>query len=242
MPIEVEMEHRLSSPGGLVEGEKGSAPKGAMRKDECGIGVANIEGCADGRIRGVGLAEAWVAVGNGPVLGETALWDPAPGPDVVRESEVQCGTIGAGLTAANDLLEQDRIAMRACVAHRFLLPVPADDQAMSIDCIPLRAIVDLRPETRRCSERFAADDLSDLRFRSRPGITPFALHAPPVAPREMDRLELETVRIREEDGVIVLPVLGILRRRIEDGGPTIDEDVMERINVGALPQLEGDVM
>jgi hypothetical protein len=58
----------------------------------------------------------------------------------------------------------------------------------------------------------------------------------------VNRFQLQTVGIGEENGVVAGSILGILRGRVENGGSFLEEKVMKRINVGSLLHFEREMM
>ena len=58
----------------------------------------------------------------------------------------------------------------------------------------------------------------------------------------MDNLELESVRIDEEDRVVAWRILRVLRRRIENSRPNPFEDLIEPIDIGTTRGAKCDVV
>lgn len=73
-------------------------------------------------------------------------------------------------------------------------------------------------------------------------IAALRLSAPPISPGKVHELQLDSVGIREEHRIVVLPVLRIVRRCIQNGKLLADEEAVERVNVRTRPGLEREVM
>ena len=74
---QVQMKHGPTTSDRFLESEEGAARERAVRDDERGIRVADIEHGADRRIGQRSLAETRVPLGDGTIFGEVTLGHPA---------------------------------------------------------------------------------------------------------------------------------------------------------------------
>ena len=76
-----------------------------MGEDQGGVGVPDVQARARLVVVGVGFTKVGIAIGDGAVLGSSTAGNPSADGKAEGESGIERGTIGTGLGAGDDPLD-----------------------------------------------------------------------------------------------------------------------------------------